>query len=52
MTATRWLWVAAALIFFGAPHLARSDDYPSRPIHLIATSPAGSLIDLFGRLIR
>jgi len=49
-TAIRWLWVAAALIFIGAPHSARGDDYPSRPIHLIVTSPPGSLVDVFGRL--
>jgi tripartite-type tricarboxylate transporter receptor subunit TctC len=46
----RWLWIAVALIFFGAPQAARSDDYPSRPIHLIVTSPPGSLVDVFGRL--
>ena len=33
-----------------APCGARADDYPSRPIHLIITTPAGSLIDVFGRL--
>jgi tripartite-type tricarboxylate transporter receptor subunit TctC len=49
-TAIRWLWVAAALIFVSAPHSAHSDDYPSRPIHLIVTSPAGSLVDVLGRL--
>jgi tripartite-type tricarboxylate transporter receptor subunit TctC len=49
-TAIRWLWVAAALIFVGAPHSAHGDDYPSRPIHLIVTSPPGSLVDVFGRL--
>jgi tripartite-type tricarboxylate transporter receptor subunit TctC len=42
--------VAAALIFVGAPHSAHGDDYPSRPIHLIVTSPPGSLVDVFGRL--
>ena len=31
---------------FGVP----ADDYPSRPIHLIITSPAGSLVDVIGRL--
>jgi len=29
---------------------ARADDYPSRPIHLIITTPAGSLVDVLGRL--
>jgi tripartite-type tricarboxylate transporter receptor subunit TctC len=33
-----------------APLHARADDYPSRPIHLIITTPAGSLIDVLGRL--
>ena len=33
-----------------APFCARADDYPSRPIHLIITTPAGSLIDVLGRL--
>jgi tripartite-type tricarboxylate transporter receptor subunit TctC len=33
-----------------APLGARADDYPSRPIHLIVTSPAGSLVDVLGRL--
>jgi tripartite-type tricarboxylate transporter receptor subunit TctC len=30
---------------------ARADDYPSRPIHLIITTPAGSLVDVLGRLV-
>jgi tripartite-type tricarboxylate transporter receptor subunit TctC len=29
---------------------ARADDYPSRAIHLIITTPAGSLVDVLGRL--
>src|ERR1700733_2874414 len=33
-----------------APLGALADDYPSRPIHLIITSPAGSLVDVLGRL--
>jgi tripartite-type tricarboxylate transporter receptor subunit TctC len=33
-----------------APLGAHADDYPSRPIHLIVTSPAGSLVDVLGRL--
>lgn len=40
------LIAAVAAAAFGA----RADDYPSRPIHLIITSPAGSLIDVLGRL--
>ena len=37
-------------LFLLAPLHARADDYPSRPIHLIITTPAGSLIDVLGRL--
>jgi tripartite-type tricarboxylate transporter receptor subunit TctC len=33
-----------------APLGALADDYPSRPIHLIITTPAGSLVDVLGRL--
>jgi tripartite-type tricarboxylate transporter receptor subunit TctC len=33
-----------------APRVARSDDYPSRPIRLIITTPAGSLVDVLGRI--
>jgi tripartite-type tricarboxylate transporter receptor subunit TctC len=39
-----------ALMLVGAPRSVRADDYPSRPIHLIITTPAGSLIDVLGRL--
>lgn len=30
---------------------AYADDYPSRPIHLISTSPAGSLADVIARVV-
>jgi tripartite-type tricarboxylate transporter receptor subunit TctC len=43
-----YLLVVAVLMC--APFCARADDYPSRPIHLIITTPAGSLIDVLGRL--
>jgi tripartite-type tricarboxylate transporter receptor subunit TctC len=33
-----------------APGVARTQDYPSRPIRLIITTPAGSLVDVLGRL--
>lgn len=33
-----------------APSRAHAETYPSRPIHLIITSPAGSLTDVLGRL--
>ena len=39
-----------AFVLFGALHPVAADDYPSRPIHLIVTSPAGSLVDVLGRL--
>ncbi|MGB6344695.1 MAG: tripartite tricarboxylate transporter substrate-binding protein, partial [Xanthobacteraceae bacterium] len=38
-------------LFVVAPSRGRADDYPSRPIHLIVTSPAGSLVDVIGRLV-
>jgi len=44
------LCAAAALMLLGGPRSARAEDYPSRPIHLIVTSPAGSLVDVLGRL--
>jgi len=37
-----------ALLFTSV--IARTDDYPSRPIRLIITTPAGSLVDVLGRL--
>src|ERR1700685_3889098 len=37
-------------LFILAPLRGYADDYPSRPIHLIVTSPAGSLVDVLGRL--
>jgi tripartite-type tricarboxylate transporter receptor subunit TctC len=37
-----------ALLF--APLAARAEDYPSHPIHLIITTPAGSLVDVLGRI--
>jgi len=44
------LCIAAALMLLLAPRSAAADDYPSRPIHLIITTPAGSLVDVLGRL--
>ncbi len=43
-----YLCLAALCLF--APLRAHADDYPSRPIHLIVTTPAGSLVDVLGRL--
>jgi tripartite-type tricarboxylate transporter receptor subunit TctC len=34
-----------------AAFAAKAEDYPSRPIRLIVTSPAGSLVDVLGRLV-
>jgi tripartite-type tricarboxylate transporter receptor subunit TctC len=42
--------LCVVLLMLGALHIARADDYPSRPIHLIITTPAGSLVDVLGRL--
>src|SRR5262249_39530364 len=39
----------ASLLF--VPAAARAQDYPARPIRLIITSPAGSLVDVLGRLL-
>jgi tripartite-type tricarboxylate transporter receptor subunit TctC len=39
----------AALIVC-APFSVRADDYPTRPVHLLITSPAGALVDVIGRL--
>ena len=33
-----------------APAIGRAEDYPARPIRLIITTPAGSLVDVLGRL--
>lgn len=46
----RWLWLLAGLIVL-APAAASADQYPSRPIKLIITTPAGSLVDVLGRII-
>ncbi len=43
--------VLAVLSLAFVPRTASADDYPSRPIHLIITSPAGSLVDVIGRLV-
>jgi len=43
------LFAAASLLL--APASAWAQDYPARPIRLIITSPAGSLVDVLGRLI-
>ena len=44
------LCLAACVLIF-APIPGQAQDYPSRPIRLIITSPAGSLVDVLGRLV-
>jgi tripartite-type tricarboxylate transporter receptor subunit TctC len=39
-----------ALLLLAPPGWSRADGYPSRPIHLLITSPAGALVDVIGRL--
>ncbi|MFL5093701.1 MAG: hypothetical protein ACJ8ES_00215 [Xanthobacteraceae bacterium] len=39
-----------ALVLLVAPP-ARAQDYPWRPIRLIVSSPAGSLVDVLSRLL-
>ena len=48
--ATGLLCIAAAFMLLLAPRPAAAEDYPSRPVHLIITTPAGSLVDVLGRL--
>src|SRR3979411_1661233 len=40
----------AGLMLLLAPEPGRTEDYPSRPLRLIITTPAGSLVDVLGRL--
>jgi tripartite-type tricarboxylate transporter receptor subunit TctC len=48
----RFLHVAtAAAALSAAPELARAQSYPSRPVKLIVTVPAGGSPDIIGRLI-
>jgi tripartite-type tricarboxylate transporter receptor subunit TctC len=41
--------ILVALTVF-VPFSIRADDYPTRPVHLLITSPAGALVDVIGRL--
>ena len=41
--------LTAVLIALGAP--ARADDYPSKPIHVLTTSSAGGISDIFMRVL-
>ena len=45
MQAPRNRILLACLMLLLAPVLGRAEDYPSRPIRLIITTPAGSLVD-------
>jgi tripartite-type tricarboxylate transporter receptor subunit TctC len=45
-----WLGLAVVSLVLASAS-AGTQDYPSRPIRLIITSPAGSLVDVLGRLI-
>ena len=48
----RFGWLCLAMLsLLVVPELGWTQDYPSRPIRLIITSPAGSLVDVLGRLI-
>src|ERR1700681_4615031 len=40
----------AGLVLLLSSGPGRTQDYPSRPIRLIITPPAGSLVDVLGRL--
>ena len=46
----RYLQIAALLVAL-APTTTRAQDYPTRPIRLIITTPAGGLVDVMGRLV-
>jgi tripartite-type tricarboxylate transporter receptor subunit TctC len=45
------IFCVSVTMLFVAVRLAAAGDYPSRPIHLIITTPAGSLIDVLARLL-
>ena len=44
-------WAAGAAALPALPRLARAQNYPSRPVRLIVTVPAGGSPDIIGRLI-
>jgi tripartite-type tricarboxylate transporter receptor subunit TctC len=52
MQRRRFGWLCLAMLsLLVVPGFGWAQDYPSRPIRLIITSPAGSLVDVLGRLI-
>jgi tripartite-type tricarboxylate transporter receptor subunit TctC len=42
--------VLAGVMFLLGLGAGQAEDYPSRPLRLIITTPAGSLVDVLGRL--
>jgi tripartite-type tricarboxylate transporter receptor subunit TctC len=44
------VYLLAGFVLSLTSAISRADDYPSRPIRLIITTPAGSLVDVLGRL--
>jgi tripartite-type tricarboxylate transporter receptor subunit TctC len=49
-TMARFVTLTAAL-FFALMASARADDYPSKPIHVLTTSSAGGISDIFMRVL-
>ena len=47
----RLLHLAAAVAFAPVPRLARTETYPTRPVHLIVPVPAGGTFDIVARLV-
>ena len=46
----RFLLAVCAAVLFAAPHTAKAQSYPSRPIHLFVGFPAGGPADIGARL--
>ena len=45
------LIAAAAALSLGAAQLARADDFPNRPVHIVVAFPAGGPTDFVGRVV-
>src|SRR5271154_7567524 len=41
----------AAALSFASAQIARADDFPSRPIHIVVAFPAGGPTDFVGRVV-